>query len=74
MEQITYLQNRNGLTDIENRLVVAKGKEKRVGMEWIGNLGLVGCKLLHLEWTKNEVILYSTGNYIQSFGIDHGGR
>ena len=28
------------------------------------------CKLLHLEWI-NKVLLYSTGNYIQSLGIDH---
>ena len=29
------------------------------------------CKLLHLEWISNEVLLYSTGNYIQALGIDH---
>ena len=34
-----YLQNRNGLTDTENRLVVATGERKGVG--WMGNLGLV---------------------------------
>ena len=33
----TYLQNRNRLTDVENRLVVAK-EEERVG--WKGSLGL----------------------------------
>ena len=32
----TYLQNRNRLIDIENRLVVAKGQ----GEGWIGSLGL----------------------------------
>ena len=32
------------------------------------------CKLLHLEWISNEVLLYSTGNYIQSLGIDHDER
>ena len=32
------------------------------------------CKLFHLEWISNEVLLYSTGNYIQSLGIDHDGR
>ena len=35
--------------------------------------GVGGCKLLHLEWMGNEVLLYSTGNYIQSLGIEHGG-
>ena len=39
--------------------------------EWDG-LGV--CKLLHLEWISNEVLLYSTGNYIQSLVIDHDGR
>ena len=32
------------------------------------------CKLLHLEWMGNKVLLYSTGNYIESLGIDHDGR
>ena len=31
-------------------------------------------KLLNLEWVNNEVLLYSTGNYIQSLRIDHVGR
>ena len=34
----TYLQSRNRLTDIENRLVVAK--EERDGEEWTERLGL----------------------------------
>ena len=31
------------------------------------------CKLLHLEWIRNEVLLYSTGNYIQSLVKKHDG-
>ena len=27
-----------------------------------------------IEWMSNEVPLYSTGNYVQSLGIDHDGR
>ena len=34
----------------------------------------VRCKLLHLEWKSNEVLLYSTGNYIQSLVMEHDGR
>ena len=34
-----YLQNRNRLTDIENRLMVAKAEGR--GERWIGNLGWV---------------------------------
>ena len=39
-----------------------------------GELGVDRCKLFHLEWVSHEVLLYSTGNSSQSFGIDHGGR
>ena len=39
------------------------------GMEW--DLRVSRCKLLHLEWINNEILLYSTGNYIRSLGIDH---
>ena len=39
-----------------------------------GKFGVGGCKLFHLEWTSNEVLLYSTGDSIQSLGLDHDGR
>jgi len=42
----TYLQNRNKLTNIDNRLVVAKGEGGVSGMHW--ELGVSRCKLLHL--------------------------
>ena len=42
----------------ENRLVIAKGEGVGRGREWI----------------SNEVPQNSTGNYIQSLGIKHGGR
>ena len=32
------------------------------------------CKLLHWEWISNEVLLYSTGNYIQSLVMECDGR
>ena len=53
------------LMDLENRLVVAKrewdgGGES--GMDW--KFGVSGCKLLHLEWISNDILLYSRGNYI----------
>ena len=32
------------------------------------------CKLLHLKWISNYVLLYSTGNFIQSLGTDHDER
>ena len=42
------------------------------GMAW--EFGVNRCKLLHLEWTGNEVLLYSTGNYAQSLIMEHGER
>ena len=42
------------------------------GMDW--KFGVNRCKLLHLEWISNEILLYSTGNYIQSLVIEHDGR
>ena len=38
-----------------------------------GEFGLGRCKLLHLEWIGNEVLLYSTGNYIQSLMMECDG-
>ena len=48
-------------TDIENRLVVAKGEEIGGGMEW--EVGVSKHKLLCIEWINNKVLLYSTKNY-----------
>ena len=48
--------------------MVAKGEEGGSGMDW--DLGISKCKLLHLEWMGNELLLYSTRNSVQSLGID----
>ena len=42
------------------------------GVNW--EFGLSRCKLLNLEWISSEVLLYSTGNYIQSLVIEHDRR
>ena len=63
--------NRNRLTDIDNRPVVAKAGAEQ-GQDW--ELGVSGCKLLHRDWMKNKTLLYDTGNYIQYSGINHNGR
>ena len=40
------------------------GCQGRGEQEWDGPGVWVGrCKLLHLEWISNEILLYSTGNY-----------
>ena len=41
-------------------------------IDW--EFGVSKCKLLHLEWISNEILLYSTGNYIQSLVEEHDGR
>ena len=30
----------------------------------MGESGVNRCKLLHVEWISNEILLYSTGNYV----------
>ena len=42
------------------------------GMDW--EFGVGRCKPLHLERISNEVLVYSTGNNIQSLGIGHDER
>ena len=39
-----------------------QGGGEESGMDW--EFGVNRCKLLHLEWISNEILLYSTGNYI----------
>ena len=60
MAQMNYLQNRSSLMDVENKPVVAKGEGGGSGMDRQFVVGR--CKLLHLEWISNEVLLYSKGN------------
>ena len=59
----TYLRNRNRLTDIENRLVVAKRDE----------LGVCQMQTIRYRMDKQGV-QYSTGNYIQYPVINHNGK
>ena len=39
-----------------------------------GQCGVGGCKLLHLKWISNGVLLYSTGNYVHFLELEHNGR
>ena len=54
---------------MENRLAVAKAVGGGNEMNW--EFGV--CRL-YLEWIDNEVLLYSTGDYSQSPGINHNGK
>ena len=51
---------------IENIPVVAKGGGRGSGKDW--EFGVSRYKLLHLEWTHNKALQYSTGNYISLLG------
>ena len=50
-----YLQSRNRLKDLENKLRVAKEFETDVYI------------LLYLKWITNNVLLYSIGNSVQCY-------
>ena len=60
------------ITNLENRLVVAKGEEGGGGMDY--EFGISKCKLLYIEWISNKVLFYSTGNYSQYPVINHNGK
>ena len=46
----------------------------RGGSGMDGEFGVGRCKLRHRDWISREVLPYSTGNSIQSLGIDQDGR
>ena len=64
--------NRNRLTDLENRLVVAKGEGVEGRMDW--EFGVSRYKLLYIGWIKSKVQLYSTGNSNQYSVITYMGK
>ena len=59
-------------TNIEIRLVVAKGAEVGGGTEW--EVGVSRCKLLCVEWINTKVLLCSTENYVHYPMINHNGK
>ena len=64
------VQSRGSSTDIQNRLVVAKGEVAGGGIDW----KFVISRLLRIEWKNNKVTLYNIGNYIQYPVINHNGK
>ena len=59
------------IMNMENRLIVAKGEGEGVG--WTGSLGLEDANYCLLEGISNEILLYTTGNCIQSLVMEHDG-
>ena len=56
--ELTYLQSRNRLIDIEIRLVITKG-EREGRMDWEFEIGRFN--LFHLEWIKNKDLCTAQG-------------
>ena len=50
----------------------SRGEGQGRGMHQESGVGRY--KLLHIEWINNKVLLYCTGNYIQSSRINHNGK
>ena len=67
------MRNRNRLTDIEKRLVIAKGKEVGGGTD-CGFGSADANYYVYTDWINNEVLLDSTGNYAQYPVINHNGK
>ena len=57
---------------MENRLVVAKGRDGGGQMGW--EFGISRYKLLHIEWINKKVLLYSTEKYSQYPVTNHSGK
>ena len=53
------------ILDLENRLVTAQRGKGGSGRHW--ELGVIGCKLLCLEWIYNEILLCSTENCLDTY-------
>ena len=67
MAKMICLQNKQ-IMDMEDRLYLPGGR----GSEWVDwESGISKYKLLHLEWLSNEILLCSTGYYIQSLLMEH---
>ena len=58
----TYSQSRNKLTDLENKLMVAKGEGG--GERIIREFGIDMYTLIYLMWVTNKVPLYTQGNLL----------
>ena len=61
----------------ENKQTYGHGKQTcscqggRAGSVMDRAFGVDSGKLLHLEWIRNEILLYGTGNHIQSLVVKH---
>ena len=49
-----------------------RGREGREGVDW--EFGVSRYKQLYIKWINNEILLHSTGNYIQYPMINHNSK
>ena len=66
-----FLSTEKKLMDLGEQTCGCQRGSEGSGMDW--ESGVNGCKLLHLEWISNDILLYSIGNYIQSLIMEHHG-
>ena len=62
------------LTDIQNRLLMVSKGERVTGREELGVWDYQMQTSIYRGWINNQVLLYSTGNYIQYPVINHNGK
>ena len=55
------LSTEKKITNLENRLWLPRGRGGS-GMDW--KIEVNRCRLLPLEWVSNEILQYTTGNYV----------
>ena len=72
MAQINLSTEKKQTHGHEEQTCGCQGEGRGSGMNWA--FWVSRYKLLHLPWISNEVLLNSTGNSIQSPGIEHNGR
>ena len=72
MAQMNLSRKQKQITAKESRIVVPRREWRGSGMD--GEFRFGKCKLLHLEWVRNKVILYSSGNSVESLGIEPDGK
>ena len=50
-------------------MCLPEGRRRKKGMD--GDLGVGRCKVLHLEWISNRVLLDSMRNCVQPLGLEY---
>ena len=72
MAQMIYLRNRNRSWTWRTDLWLPSGRRGESGKN--RESGVSRWELPHLDWTSNEILMYSTENYIQTLVMEHDGE